>query len=229
MPIKAIIFDLNGTVLDDEHIYASAFRNVLKSLGQEVDDAEHVLGIGVAENWPILLRKFKIKTKKTAHELASLTTKEYLKLFDSEVVLTKGFEEFAQNVRESGISTALATSNSWEVVEKAFDKFGIDKYFECVTTGEEVTQKKPSPESFLLTADKLGVEPKMCVVIEDADSGIEAAKSADMMVIAIQNANAEANFNISDFTDLTPERLASLIQGKMKHDNNDKNFPRDKK
>lgn len=95
-------------------------------------------------------------------------------------------EEFIKGLRESGIKTALATSSVWFTVEKAFEKIPILKeLFDSVTTGEEVVNKKPAPDLFLVAADKLDVRPEECLVIEDAGSGIEAADEAGMKVIAI--------------------------------------------
>lgn len=210
MKIQAIIFDLNGTVLDDEKVYGEAFMGVLSQLGASVTHDPHIKGIGVSENWPILLNKYQINTDKTIEELDILTNQSYLSRFKS-VKLTSGFEEFVQNVRASGMQTALATSNTWSVVDKVFEEFALERYFDTITTREEISLSKPSPEIFLLTADKLSVEPSDCLVIEDADAGIEAAKAAGMRCVAIGNDNELADVHIVDFTELTPEKMLGLV------------------
>ena len=183
--IAAVIFDLDGTVLDNEDEYGASFKKVLESLGAKVNTAyPQIGGIGVKENWPFLLKKYKIKTKKTLERLAHETQEEYLKQLDK-VTLKEGFEDFVKSLRENGIKTALATSNGWWIVGEVFEKLKLDNFFDVVTTGEEVEHKKPDPDLFLVTAEKLSVEPDECLVIEDAASGIEAAHQAGMKVAVL--------------------------------------------
>lgn len=216
MKISAVIFDLDGTVLNNEDEYGLAFKKVLSDLGAEVKtDYPHTGGIGVEENWPYLLKKYKIKTKKTFGELASETQKEYLKLL-SRVKVKPGLEAFIRELRESGIKTALATSNVWFIVEKVFEEIPIEGFFDSVTTGEEVAQKKPAPDLFLKSADKLDISPEGCLVLEDSPSGVEAARAAEMKVIAVardENQAKElrgADLVIKGYNQLTPARLAAV-------------------
>lgn len=185
MKIFAVIFDLDGTVLDNEDEYGAAFREVLRKLGKKVDKKyPHVFGIGVKENWPILLSKYKVKTKKSLEELTKLTQDAYLNHLD-EVSLKKGFRKFIKELKDSGIMVALATSNTWWIVEDVLEEFRLNDLFDVTTTGEEVDYRKPDPDLFLLTARKLGVEPTECLVFEDSKAGIEAAKRAGMMVVGV--------------------------------------------
>lgn len=183
--ISAVIFDLDGTVLDDEDEYGTAFKKVLQSLGaKDIPEISQVAGIGVQENWPILLERYEVKTEKTFEELATETQEEYLKLLPR-VTVKKDLQIFINKLRERGIKTALATSNTWNILEKVFTALSIEKYFDSITTGEEVVDKKPAPDLFLVAADKLAVKPEECLVIEDAPSGVEAAHGAGMKVTAI--------------------------------------------
>ncbi|HJX59481.1 MAG TPA: HAD family phosphatase [Patescibacteria group bacterium] len=185
MKTAAVIFDLDGTVLDNEDEYGASFKAVLESLGgKDISEYPQVGGIGVKENWPILLEKYHLKSVKSIEELAHKTQEEYLSRLSS-VTLKPGFEDFVASLREKEIKTALATSNGWWVVDEVFDKLRLDVYFDIVTTGEEVNFKKPDPDLFLVTADKLGLMPAECIVIEDAASGIEAARRAGMKSFAI--------------------------------------------
>lgn len=214
MVISAVIFDLDGTVLSNEDEYGKAFRKVLSKLGKKVDKKyPHVSGIGVKENWPILLSKYKIKTKRTVEELTKETQDAYLAML-SEVDLVSGFEKFIKDLKDSGIHVALATSNSWFIVAKVLAELDLEKYFDCIITGEEVDYKKPDPDLFILTAKKLGVKPEDCLVVEDSEAGIEAAKRARMHVVAIardkEHAKTlkEADLVIKNYYQLTPEKLA---------------------
>jgi len=185
MKISAAIFDLDGTILDNEDEYGKAFSEVLKKLGKKPDSKyPHTQGIGVEGNWERLIPQYKIKTKKSAEELSMETQKEYLKLLPK-VTLKEGVQDFISDLKDSGILIALATSNTWSTVEKIFEKFDLEKFFDVTTTGEEVKHNKPDPEIFLLTAQKLGADPEECLVIEDTPAGIEAAHHAGMKVIVI--------------------------------------------
>lgn len=216
MKVKAVIFDLNGTVLSDEDEYGRAFNKVLCSLGKRIGKRyPHVGGIGVRENWPILLAKYKIKTKKTVDELASLTQKAYLDQI-SEITFKKGFEKFVKDIRSSGILTALATSNTWWVTERLFDQLGFKDYFDTVTTREEVNFSKPAPDIFRITAEKLNVESSACLVIEDSAAGIEAAHEAGMKAVGIYR-NKEhaktlkaAGLIVRNFSELSSQKITSL-------------------
>src|SRR3970040_2908395 len=107
MIVSAVIFDLEGTVLDNEDEYGAAFRSVLRLLGKKVDKRyPHIGGIGVKENWPMLLSKYKIKTKRTLEELTRETQNEYLKRLGT-VTFKKGFEKFIRDLKDSSISIAL--------------------------------------------------------------------------------------------------------------------------
>ena len=216
MKVSAVIFDLDGTVLDNEDEYGAAFRAVLRLLGKKVDKKyPHIGGIGVKENWPRLLAKYKIKTKKTIEELTHETQNEYLKRI-GDVTFKKGFEDFVADLKDSGISCALATSNALWIVDATSEIHPLGHFFKTITTGEEVDFKKPEPDLFLLTAQKLGVEPSECLVIEDSTAGIEAAHRAGMKAVGIfrdtKHAEElkEADLLIRNFYELSPALIAAL-------------------
>ena len=216
MVVYAVIFDLDGTVLDNEDEYGRAFRKVLVSLGKKVDKKyPHTQGIGVKENWPVLLAKYSIKTKKTIEELTRATQDAYLVQL-SDVNFVRGFENFVDELKNAGIKVALATSNTWWIVNEVSENLNIDEIFSVITTAEEAVFNKPDPEIFVLTADKLGFEPEKCLVIEDSVAGIEAAKRAGMKVIGIardsKHANdlKEADFVVTDYTQISPQKIAKL-------------------
>jgi len=214
--VSAVIFDLDGTVLDNEDEYGAAFRTILRLLGKKVDKKyPHIGGIGVKENWPRLLAKYKIKTKKTFEELTLETQNEYLKRI-GEVTLKKGFEDFVADLKNSGISCALATSNAWWIVDAISEIHPLSHFFDTITTGEEVDFKKPDPDLFLLTAQKLGMESSECLVIEDSNAGIEAAHRAGMKAIGIYRDRnhaeelKEADLLIRNFYEISPASIAAL-------------------
>lgn len=215
MKIGAVIFDLNGTILEDEDEYGKAFNRVLKSL--EVDsktDYPHEKGIGVKENWLKLLEKYKIKTDKTPEALTKETQEAYLTEID-EVTVRPGFDDFIEKLKDDGTQVALATSNTWEQVDRILDTVNLQGVFDAVTTCDEVIYNKPDPGIFTITADKLGTERYECLVIEDSASGIEAAKRAGMKVVAISSeddpkAVAKADLIVEGFSEITAQVIDQL-------------------
>lgn len=180
-----VIFDMDGTVIDDEAQYKNAFKTVAQKLGATPDESFQLQGgVGVEKEWPLIISKYHIKTDKNIHELGVLTQQEYLSHLD-EVRLREGFLELASTLKEKEIKIALATSNNWSVVDAVFKKFNLENFFDVITTAEEVRELKPDPEIFLLTATKEDIDPNQCIVIEDAPSGIKAAHEAEMKVVAI--------------------------------------------
>lgn len=185
MKLSAVIFDLNGTILDDEDEYGRAFAEVLKGLGVEVEpNFPHTRGIGVKQNWPIFRAKYKFVSEKTDEQLVLETQEAYLKQITN-ISVRPGFDDLLDTLKENNIHVALATSNTWEVTDKILDIIGLTGEFEVITTSEEVILNKPDPQIFTVTADKLGVEFEDCLVIEDSGAGVTAAREAGMKVVAI--------------------------------------------
>ena len=216
MVLSAVIFDLNGTILEDEDEYGKAFNIVLKSLGVDSQtEFPQTKGIGVKENWVKLIEKYKITTQKTPEILAKETQDEYLAQI-SEITVRPGFTDFVEHLKEKGVEIALATSNTWEVTDKILDTVNLQGIFDAVTTGDEVLYNKPDPEIFTLTADKLGVERYECLVVEDSASGIEAGLEAGMKVVAISSGGedlkelSKANYTIEGFSEITEKIIDQL-------------------
>lgn len=215
MKFSAVIFDLNGTILEDEDEYGKAFVKVLKALNVEVNNSfPQEKGIGVKENWQRLIKKHNIKTEKSVELLVKETQEEYLKEI-SEVTIRSGFNEFVESLKDSQIKIALATSNTWEQTDRILDTLGLQDIFDVTTTGDEVTYNKPDPDIFLLTADKLGIERSDCLIIEDSLAGIEAAKRAGMKVIAISSEEdskifSKADLVVESFSDITAQVIDQL-------------------
>jgi HAD superfamily hydrolase (TIGR01509 family) len=213
---SAIIFDLDGTLIESETLWGKAFVRVMESLGVKAEnDHPGQIGVSIKPNWQHVIQKYDIKTTKTLDELEVLTYAEFEKLIPY-VYLKDGAIDFIEDLKENGYDIGLATSTNWTIVEKILDHFQIHYLFNAVTTGEEVASPKPSPEIFILTADKLGIDPEHCLVIEDSPSGVEAAIEAGMKVIAISSDGDEedklekADLVVEDFSEITPKAIDQL-------------------
>jgi HAD superfamily hydrolase (TIGR01509 family) len=216
MKISAVIFDLDGTLIDSRDQWGKAFSGVLKDLGKDVPGGHpEIPGVSIEDNWRMLLPKYQITTGKTLDELKSLTYKHYVK-FLPEISLMDGAKDFLGDLKEGGVKITLATSCEWWVVKEVFKKLGLEGIFDATVTGEEIPNKKPFPDEFLLAADKLGVSPEDCLVIGDTPSDIEAAKSAGMKVVAItdkeedKNTLANADLIVEGFAEVTLKVIEGL-------------------
>lgn len=184
--IQSVIFDLDGTVLDNEQIWEEAFRQVAKKFSITNfqftnNDWIHEPGVGVLTNWKRI-------APERADELARETVRQFKILNAFEV--RPGLVEFVESVRERGWLTGLATSTEWLVVEEELEQLQLYLAFDVTTTGEEVLAPKPDPEIYLLTAQKLGVEPEECLVVEDSVAGVRAGVEAGCSVVALESGYA---------------------------------------
>ena len=98
-----------------------------------------------------------------------------------------GIPELLRSIKSKGLKTAVASSSGYELINMVLEKLDIAKYFDCITSGVDVKRGKPAPDVFLLAAEKLGVMPDECLVIEDSENGVIAAKSAEMMAVGYIN------------------------------------------
>ncbi len=129
--------------------------------------------------------------------------------------------EFIKSLRENGFKIALASSGPGKNIRLILQGLGIENYFDAVVSGEDVTEGKPNPQCFLLAAQKLGITPKDCIVIEDAVAGVAAAGSAGMHCIAITNTHpAEklkpADLIVDSLEKITIQVIERLLASKNK-------------
>lgn len=181
--IQAVIFDLDGTVLDNEGDWERVFSEIARKNNFVTNDEWfHEPGIGIFNNW----RKYVDAQK--AQDLTTETVKSYETSFN----LRDGLVELVEQLKERGWMTALCTGSSWNVVEKELEELGLQLAFDITTTGEEAVLQKPDPEIFLLTAQKLGLDPEECLVIEDAIAGVRAGVEAGCQVVGLVSEYAPA-------------------------------------
>lgn len=183
--IQAVIFDLDGTVLDNEYKWEEAFCAVAKKFSivnsqLSTNKWLHEPGIGITPNWEKLVGK-----GDRANKLSKETWELYQKKDSQNLSLREGVVELVEAIKEKRWLTALATGSNWNVVEKELEQLDLYLAFDVTTTGEEVSAQKPDPEIYFLTSQKLGVDPKECVVIEDSLAGVRAAINAGMNTVAI--------------------------------------------
>ncbi len=183
MPLKAVIFDLDGTVIDNEWVYDHSFCEVLKEFQISCEELNHIPGIGLKENWERMIPKFKID--KSPEDLTTLTKQAYLSHL-KEIKVRDGVQDFLHYLKANRIRTLLATSATKDLAIQVLDATGLASLFDSKTFGDEVAQKKPAPDIFLKAMDTLGLLPREVIIIEDSAAGVEAAKNAAAKVIGLK-------------------------------------------
>ena len=214
MEIKACLFDLDGVVVDTARYHYLAWKKIADDLGFSFSehDNERLKGVSRMESLDILLEIGKIKVDlKTKEELATTKNSLYVsyiqKMTPDEIL--PGVIRFLDELHNSGMLIALgsASKNAMSIL----DKINISQKFDAVIDGNKVSKAKPDPEVFLKGAIELGIDPQNCLVFEDAQAGIDAARNGGMHVIGIgQPENLKnAEFVIPGFETMNMDLLRS--------------------
>jgi len=214
MKIKACLFDLDGVVVDTARYHYLAWKKIADDLGFSFSehDNERLKGVSRMESLDILLEIGNIKMDlKTKQELAAEKNGlyvSYIQKMTPEEILP-GVIRFLDELHNNGMLIALgsASKNAMSIL----DKINISQKFDAVIDGNKVSKAKPDPEVFLKGAIELGIDPRDCLVFEDAQAGIDAARNGGMHVIGIgQPENLKnAEFVIPGFETMNMDQLRS--------------------
>ncbi|NOZ63579.1 MAG: HAD family phosphatase [Caldiserica bacterium] len=185
MNIRAIIFDGDGVLFDSEKVHVKAWEQVFEKIGVKLSLQDYEVGTGNADRefLEILVQRGKIPARCSIEAILKEKFNILMSL-SHEVNLFPGVKEILKSLAP-GYALALASNSRREFVLKVLKQFALTGYFEKIITKENVRYPKPSPEIYLLAARELGVNPAECVVIEDSVVGIEAAKKAGAVCLAV--------------------------------------------
>ncbi len=185
--IDAVIFDLDGTLVDSMWMWKSIDIEYLKRFGIELpkDLQKCVEGMSFSETAIYFKERFDLPD--SLDEIKSAWNQMAWEKYMKEVPLKDGVKEFLVHLKEQNIPAGIATSNSRELAELVVERHGIREYFSSIRTSCEVAKGKPSPDIYLLVAKDLGVKPERCLVFEDVIHGVMAGKNANMMVCAVHD------------------------------------------
>ena len=184
---KAVIFDLDGTLVDSMWMWKAIDIEYLGRFGFELPPTlqKDIEGMSFSETAVYFKETFRIpdSLEKIKSDWNQMAYDKYTK----EVLLKKGAKEFLDYCKKSGIKLGIATSNSKELVTATLEALQIIDYFDCVMTACEVAKGKPAPDIYLAVAERIQVKPSECLVFEDIEMGILAGKSAGMEVCAVED------------------------------------------
>lgn len=183
--IKAVIFDMDGVIVDSQPGYLEVDMKLLKDLGVDMtkEDYDSYIGTTTAYVWGAIREKFRLK--QTTEELVNMERTAYLNYLqqDGNVKPMDGVKETIELLRSKGMKLAVASSSPIKVIEFTVKALKLGSYFDEIVTGDYVKRSKPEPDTFLYAAEKLGVPSNECIVIEDSNNGVIAAKRAGMKCI----------------------------------------------
>jgi HAD superfamily hydrolase (TIGR01509 family) len=185
LSVEAIVFDMDGVLVDSEPLHTRATKLVLAECGLDWDEresAEHI-GLTDVESFAALARRHRLAGDPTA--LAARWAERTIALLQQHARPLRGVPSVPLALRARGHRLALASSSRPSVIAATLDAIGARPLFEVVVSGAEVPRGKPSPDVFLEAARRLEVPPGRCLVIEDSRHGVTAARAAGMRCVAI--------------------------------------------
>ena len=219
--LKGVLFDMDGVLVNNLEIHRQAFAEFFRRYGVErtFDELSRVFGKGnddiMGELMPADVVE-RVGIRQLGYEKEAI----YREIYAPIITPQPGLLAFLAECEREGLRSAVGSSGYKANVDFVLDKCNIRRYFEATVAGDEVTRCKPDPEIYLTAAAKLGLAPCECVVFEDAEAGIEAAKRAGMKVVALATtfdreflATTDADMIIGDFRDISVEQLRTLVEG----------------
>ena len=204
---EAVIWDMDGVIADTAPYHFSAWQEIFRKRGAEftIEDFKHSFGL---RNDTIIRNILWEETAQGETEAIAQEKEEtFRSMIGQKIKPLPGAVELIKSLRENRFKIAIASSAPMENIQLITGSLGIDNCFQSIVTGQDVTEGKPSPQGFLLAAQRLGVEPKNCLVIEDAVAGVTAAKRAGMPCLAITNTHPRQSLKEADFIGNTLEKV----------------------
>ena len=210
--IKAAIFDLDGTLVDSMGLWEKIDIDYLNAIGHEKPEnlKEAINHLSFKQTAVYFKERFNIEDSlevimDTWHTMAYSEYKNNVKL-------KVGAKEFLEKLKNNGIKIGLATSNSMPLLEVCLKSNGIYDLFDTITVTAEAKRDKSFPDVYLLSANKLNINPENCIVFEDILPAVQGAKSAGMKVVAVEDLfvterdrqalKIEAHYYIKDYTSI---------------------------
>ncbi|HKA04539.1 MAG TPA: HAD family phosphatase [Acidimicrobiales bacterium] len=217
MPVAAIVFDLDGVIVDSETVWDDARRQVVAAAGRSwpTDATRAMMGMSSPE-WAAYLRD-RLGVTRPVDQIIADVVAHVEQAYRTHLPLLPGAAETVQNLA-SAWPLGLASSSNRPVIDLVLDASGLRACFEVTVSSEEVARGKPAPDVYLEAARRLHARPEQCVAVEDSTNGIRAALAARLSVIAVPNSHyppenttlEDADIVVGALDELTPELVMTL-------------------
>ena len=211
MKVNAAIFDLDGTLIDNNSYHLQSWLQYLKDMNREMSEEEYKANVNGRTNKDVIeyiyQRKMDDKeAMKYAHEKEAI----YRELYAPYIKPVAGLLELLEKLRSLSIPMAIATSGIQVNIDFLFEPIPIRSYFDVIVNSAHISKGKPDPEIYIKTAELLKVSPAECLVFEDAVVGINSARAAGMKVVGVLTTHkaeelSGADILIKDFSELVAE------------------------
>ncbi|MFC1690934.1 HAD family hydrolase [Nanoarchaeota archaeon] len=221
--IKAVIFDVDGVIVDSEPIHWKTFNIDLKPYDVKIPKKRwmkefvgtgslHIMKTIVKEN--NLIERFNVDIDKMVKH-RKFAFQKYLK--DHKIKTIPGFKSFKNKLKKTGVKMIIASGGHRNNVMASLKASGVDHEFKDIITGDEAKKRKPNPDIYLQAAKLIKLKPKECMAIEDSPAGVTAAKKAGMFTIGLLTTSSKkqinhADFIIEDFMDKKAKKLLRMIK-----------------
>lgn len=183
--LRALIFDMDGVLIDSEPMHFTAFKKFFRTLDIEYTAEQNALYLGRrdSEISAILVEQYGLNL--TPLELVAKKEEIFQDLIQAQATARAGVMETLEEAKRLGIQRAVASSATLPTIKLIVNSLKLNNYFHNLSSGDEVKHGKPAPDVFLLAAERMNTAPEHCLVIEDSEAGVQAAKAAGMKVVAI--------------------------------------------
>lgn len=212
--LKAALFDLDGVVFDTEPQYTIFWGSQCRLYHPEHPGLEHEIKGSTLQQ---IYDKWWSGELEKERDIVTLRLNEFEAQMDYSYIA--GFEAFVRDLRQHGVKTAVVTSSNMPKMESVFRvRPEFKSLFDAILTSEDFAESKPSPDCYQKGAERFGVSPDECVVLEDSINGLKSGRAAGMYVVGLTTTNTKenieslSNIQISDYQDINYQKLNTLWQ-----------------
>lgn len=214
---KAAIWDMDGVIADTASYHLSAWQEIFQEMGVKFTKEDFRYSFGQRNDTIIRNTMGEETSQEKIDAISGEKEASFRRRIEQNFKPLPGVIKLITSLKEHGFKIALASSAPIENIQLLSTGLGIENYFQTIISDKDVTEGKPSPQGFLLAAQRLGVEPKKCIVIEDSVAGVTAAKRAGMHCLAITNTHPRRSLTGADLIVDTLETVtANDLDGLVK-------------
>ena len=212
--IEAVVFDMDGLLLDSEQVWDDVRENLVRERGGRWTDRAQADMMGMSSpEWSRYLHE-ELGLPESPEELNAEVVRRMLARYAERLPLIDGAVEAVERLAARW-PLGLASSSNRELIDRALEVSGLGRFFRLTVSSEEVARGKPAPDVYLEAARRLGVDASACAAVEDSRSGILSARAAGMRVLAIPNPHfpppddvlAQADVVLGSLAELTPDAV----------------------